>query len=512
MGYTRVDAGTRFGIINEAITKLPTGAVATAHGSSSTHPGQVRTRTAWFPWSRLETDEDMHRSNQELRSAKWLRVVALLALSLAMSASSVAAQGMQRRSRRYAPGRIIVKLKQGQDTLARVAGASLGPQSKQMQRLGLALVQAREGSEQAVLEELRRDPQVEYAELDYIAFAQETPNDPLWNQQWALHRIGAPAAWSISHSHGTIVAVIDTGANLQHPELQSSLWRNPGEIAGNGKDDDGNGKVDDIHGWHFYHRPVGQFYEAAEDNVLHDDNGHGSHVAGIVAAQTSNAVGIAGVSWGARLMIVKVLDELGEGWYSDITQGIIYAADNGAKIINLSLGGVEFAQSLQDAVNYANNKGALVVAATGNDGGKVLYPAACDQVMAVAATGTMDQRMEWSNYGPQVDIAAPGESIVSTWRTGAEYRSMSGTSMATPHVSGAAALLWSWRPDYTRTQVQQRIESQADDVNAATHPGKDVYLGWGRLNLYRVLANLPPLSVDRPYRALLPAVRKQARP
>lgn len=380
-----------------------------------------------------------------------------------------------------------------------------------MERIGLAVIEVATGEEQAVLEELSHDPRVEYAELDYRASAQETPNDPLWNQQWGLQRIGAPAAWNISHSHGIVVAIVDSGTNLQHADLQQSLWRNPGETPGNGKDDDGNGKVDDVNGWHFYHRPVGQYFVAAEDANVQDDNGHGSHVSGIVAAQTSNAVGVAGLSWGARLMIVKVLDNLGEGWYSDIIEGIIYAADNGARVINLSLGGTELAQAMQDAVNYANSKGALVVAATGNDGGKVLYPAACDRVLAVAATGTQDQRLSWSNYGPQVDIAAPGEAIVSTWQTGNEYRTLSGTSMATPHVSGAAALLWSHRPDYTPAQVEQRLESQADDVNAASNPGKDAYIGWGRLNIHRVLQNLPPLSSEQPYRVLLPSVQKQAR-
>jgi subtilisin family serine protease len=187
-----------------------------------------------------------------------------------------------------------------------------------------------------------------------------------------------------------------------------------------------------------------------------------------------------------------VLDEYGDGYYYDIALGIVYAADNGAQVINLSLGGESPSQLLQDAVNYAYSKGALVVAAAGNNGGAVFYPAACDNAIAVAATDGNDQRLSFSNQGPEVDIAAPGDNIISTWPPPYLYYYKRGTSMATPHVSAAAALLWSWRPDWSNQQVQERLQAQADDVNSALYPGHDPYLGWGRLNLYRVLADLPP--------------------
>jgi subtilisin family serine protease len=189
-------------------------------------------------------------------------------------------------------------------------------------------------------------------------------------------------------------------------------------------------------------------------------------------------------------MTVKVLDQDGDGYYSDVAAGIVYATDNGARVINLSFGGDAPSQLLQDAADYAYHKGVLLVAAAGNDGGSVKFPAACENVVAVAATDQDD--LPATFLGPQVDIAAPGKDIISTWLPPYQYMSKQGTSMATPHVSGAAALLWSWRPDYTNAQIQQRLESQADDVNAAEYPGRDSYLGWGRLNLYRALGGLPP--------------------
>jgi len=345
---------------------------------------------------------------------------------------------------------------------------------------------------------LRRDPTVEYCELNYRASALDEPDDALWSQQWALHRIQASAAWDVARCEGTVVAILDTGVFQDHPDLSNVLWTNVGEIPGNGIDDDENDKIDDVHGWHFYQNCTNDNCQPYENHLIEDENGHGTHVTGIAAAQTNNGLGIAGVSRGGQAMIVKVLDRYGDGYYSDIAAGIRYAADNGAQVINLSLGGDQPSRVLQDAVDYAYNKGVLVVAATGNDGGAVLYPAACDRVMAVAATDEQDQRPAFSNYGPQVDIAAPGQNIISTWRPPYYYFQRRGTSMAAPHVAGAAALLRSWRPDYTNDQTQERLQSCSDDVNASTLPGHDSFLGWGRLNLACVFADLPPGPTPTP--------------
>ena len=400
----------------------------------------------------------------------------------------------------YAPGQVVVKYRditEGQRLLSDTArwGTRIGGQ---IPPLDAVLLQVPAGSESAVIAQLELDPLVEYAELNYKAHALEEPNDPQRPQQWALSRVSAPQAWDIAHCQGTVVAVLDTGVFLEHPDLRSILWTNPGEVPGNGIDDDGNSKIDDIYGWHFYQDCDTDTCQPLEDSVIDDDHGHGTHIAGIAAADTDNGIGIAGISWGARAMVVKVLDEEGEGYYYDIAQGMQYAADHGAQVINLSLGGEPSSQLLQDAADYAHQRGVLLVAAAGNDGGQVLYPARYDTVMAVAATDNEDQRVRFSNHGAEVDIAAPGVGILSTWPWLDGYHSKRGTSMAAAHVSGAAALLWSWLPVLTNEQVQRRLESHADDVNEETYPGRDHYLGWGRLNVYRAIAGLPPGPIATP--------------
>jgi subtilisin family serine protease len=347
-------------------------------------------------------------------------------------------------------------------------------------------------------EVMRRDPSIEYAEPDYLASGAIIPSDPRWNNQWAPAKIGAPAAWEITTgSTEVIIAVLDTGIDLDHPDLAAKIWTNPGEVPANGLDDDQNGKVDDVHGWHFYHYCYNSDCPPFEDNNPQDDNGHGTHVAGIAAAETDNGVGIAGISWGAQLMPVKVLDEYGEGWYSDVIAGIVYATDNGADIINLSLGGEASSQAMQEAVDYSHARGVLLIAATGNNSGPVLYPAACNHVLGVGATDVEDRRWRFSNYGPEIDVVAPGDEIYSTWPWRDGYFYQSGTSVATPHVAGLAALIWSVRPDLANDQVAQVITQTACDLG---EPGWDEFYGWGRIDAYQAL-----LSVTR-FKLYLPSV------
>jgi thermitase len=362
------------------------------------------------------------------------------------------------------------------------------------------------GLECTMLKTLRRDPRVAFAELDYAVRATETrflgetrfliPNDPDGGQQWGPARISAPIAWWVATgAPDVVIAMLDSGIQPDHEDLADRLWANPGEVPDNGVDGDGNGKVDDFQGWHFYHVWNGQAFVPGEDNQVADDYGHGTHVAGIAGAAFNNNVGVAGMAGGSRLMAVKVLDEQGDGWYSDVVQGIIYAVDNGAQVINLSFGGTSPSQALQEAVNYAHAHGVLVVAASGNDGGPVLYPAACEHVLSVTATDQDDNRASFSNYGPEVDVAAPGVSIYSTGWPGDGradctngYCRKSGTSAATPHVAGLAALMWSARPDLTVAQVTGIITSTAADVNTGTLTGWDEFLGWGRIEAGRALS------------------------
>jgi len=279
--------------------------------------------------------------------------------------------------------------------------------------------------------------------------------------------------------------VLDSGIQLDHEDLADKVWANPGEIPANGLDDDANGKVDDVHGWHFYHIWDGSRFIPAEDATVEDGFGHGTHVAGIVAAASNNGLGIAGLSWGARVMAVKVLDNAGKGWYSDVALGIIYAADNGARIINLSVGGSPESATLCAAAEYAHRKGCLLVAAAGNTGGRVEYPAACEHVLAVAATGPTDERASFSNTGPEVDVAAPGVGIYSTWARWGGYASMSGTSMAAPHASGVAALVWSRWPALSNEALTTQITRAVVDLGS---PGWDESTGWGRIDAARAVS------------------------
>jgi subtilisin family serine protease len=450
----------------------------------------------------------MPASSRTLKPIAWLFLVAtLVALAGGMSSTAQGSEAAAQ-STDYLPGQLLVRLR-----LANAAPRLLAATSRWQTRiaghipqLGVIELQVLPGTEAQVAAQLRTNPLVQYVEFNHRIRALEQPNDQRWPEQWNMQKVGAPQAWNVAHCGGTLIAFIDTGCYLDHPDLRNVLWNNPGEIPGNGIDDDGNGKVDDIHGWHFLHQYNGSTWEPYENPIVDDHNGHGTHVVGTAAAETNNAVGVAGVSWGARAMIVKALDDQGNGYYSDVARGIVYAADNGAQVINLSLGAESQDQVLEDAVNYAYQRGALLVAAAGNDDSVVYYPAAYDHVMAVAATSSDDQRAGFSNQGPQVDIAAPGVQILSTWLQSYLYwgngspGEESGTSMAAPHVSGAAALLWSWRPDWSSDQIEQRLEHTADDVNAATLPGRDNELGWGRLNVYRALRDLTPGPTPTPTR------------
>ncbi len=340
------------------------------------------------------------------------------------------------------------------------------------------------GQEAAVAARLSLRREVAYAELDYLAASQEVPNDPNYPKQWGLTQIAAPQAWNqTTGASSLIIGVLDTGIDLGHPDLAGKVWVNAGEIPGDAVDNDRNGFIDDVHGWHF-------FGDGGPGNAdVADDNGHGTHVAGIAGAATNNGIGVAGVTWDSPVMVVKVLGSDGLGPYSDIAAGILYAVANGARIINLSLGGQPFSQTLCDAVALATAKGRLVVAAVGNQGDQVLYPAMCPGALAVAATDASDKHAAFSNRGARVDLAAPGVDIWSTfYRPGlSTYAALDGTSAAAPFVAGAAALVWSRWPGLTAEAVKAQLLATVAD---AGRPGKDDETGWGRLDAGSAVADL----------------------
>jgi subtilisin family serine protease len=401
----------------------------------------------------------------------------------------------------YRPGAVLVRFQPDVSPyrIAALFSAQGWRAERVMEPIGVYSLRVPAGREMAAIEALRGTPEVVYAELDYQAQAAEAvfPNDPDWAEQWSLRKMGVTSAWEVvTGTPDIVIAVLDTGVHLAHEDLNGQIWTNPDEIPGNRLDDDGNGKIDDVYGWHFFHRWTGSGFIPDEDADVWDDNGHGTHVSGIAAAATNNGIGVAGIAWQARLMPVKVLDMYGTGWYSDIAAGIIYAVDNGARIVNLSLGGEGASATLCAAVEYAYNRNALVVAAAGNTGGAVVYPAACAHALAVAATDEADARASFSNHGPELDVAAPGVDIYSTWCRqdvylgtcmGSYYFTKSGTSMATPHVSGLAALVWSHWPEWTNEQVARHIQQTAVDLGEL---GWDEWYGWGRVDALIALALL----------------------
>jgi len=390
----------------------------------------------------------------------------------------------------FKAGEIIVKFREGvsQTSVRSLLLAEKIDILRETDKLGITLLSVPEGQELKKIEELKRNPRVEYAEPNYIVqvanpIATEPhysplpmavwPDDPYFSSQWNLAKIEAPAAWDITTGGDKVViAVIGTGVSLDHPELQDKIWTNRGETPDNDIDDDGNGFVDDVHGWDFVNW----------HGEPQDDYGHGTFVAGVAAAETNNGILIAGVSWGAEIMPAKVLDQGGGGSIDDVNGGILYAADNGAKIINLgfTLTGSAYSNAVQNVVNYAHSKGALVVAAAGDSpDDSYQYPAVLDHVISVAATDRYDERWSDSTHNDKVDVAAPGAHVLS-FVPGEYYPlSWSSTGLAAANVSGLAALIWSVNPHLTNDQVEDIIESTAVDLG---EDGWDEYFGWGRID------------------------------
>ncbi|NOX61833.1 MAG: S8 family serine peptidase [Chloroflexi bacterium] len=350
------------------------------------------------------------------------------------------------------------------------------------------------GQEKDWVEKLRSTSAVRWAEPNYYVEALAAPNDPLWPDQWWQQTIATLSAWDIAWgAKEVVVAVVDTGVDLNHPDL-GPLWFNEDEIPDNRVDDDANGKVDDMVGWHWYFDENGNPREdndvqiPIEWNPFPNPKGfHGMHVAGIVNATVDNGVGVAGVARGPRLMVLRVLNEYGTGTMLDVASAIHYAVDNGARVINLSLGATENAQVVQDAVAYATERNVMVVAAAGNGGSAVYYPAALPNVLAVGGTTEDDELYERSSRGPEIDLVAPATHILSTWAASVRggYFEMNGTSMAAPQAAAAAALLFSLRPEATVEQVRDWLQQAALDLG---EPGWDALYGWGRLRVDRALA------------------------
>lgn len=337
-------------------------------------------------------------------------------------------------------------------------------------------------------------PPVLAVDTDDIAHLSLMPNDSFFSQQHALDDPGntdidAPEAWDITmDASGVTVGIIDTGIDYTHPDLAANIWTNPKEIAGNGVDDDGNGLVDDIHGYDFYN----------DDADPMDDHQHGTHCAGIVGAVGNNGMGVAGVIWSTRLMALKTFSPSGYGPASAIAEAIHYAAGGGASVISNSWVSSSASGALRQAIAAVAGQGVIFVAASGNEGADIDqeggWPAAFDEenILSVTATDENDALASFANYGSTaVDLAAPGTGIYSTF-PGNQYGSLSGTSMAAPHVAGACAMLLAKQPSLSISQVKSQILGTVDRLPSLT----GVTLSGGRLNLRRMLRGLdatPPV-------------------
>ena len=372
--------------------------------------------------------------------------------------------------------------------------------------------------------EYQKNPDVLYAEPNYIySMSAVTPSDPSYGIQWGLHNTGqiigsstgtvdadidAPEAWDLSTGSDTVVvAVIDTGVDYTHSDLAANIWTNADEIDGDGIDNDGNGYIDDVQGWDFYNNDADPMDENAYWDSFYStyrETYHGTHCAGIIGAVGNNGVGISGVNWNVKIMPLRFLNESGSGYTSDAIDAINYASANGAHVISNSWGGTYNSQALKDAIDSSS---AVVVCAAGNNYGlnidsTPIYPAAysSSNIIAVAATDNQDNLAGFSNYGPiSVDIAAPGVNIYSTKR-GSGYQYLSGTSMATPFVSGVAALVKSVNSGLTNLQIRSAILNNVDTKSSLS--GKVVTDG--RLNAYKAVnsvihdATLPTLAITSP--------------
>lgn len=335
---------------------------------------------------------------------------------------------------------------------------------------------------------MKKNPLVEYAEPDYTARIAVTPNDPDFHIQYALSNTGqmignvpgspqgkenadihAPPAWEeTTGSENVVIGIIDTGIDFDHPELQN-------KYLSRGKD------------------------FVNDDDDATDDNGHGTHVASIAAADTNNSIGMAGVAWNSKILPAKAIASNGVGFYSWIIEAIIWLADNGADVINFSIGGDAPSQALEEALKYAYEKDVVLTAAAGNDSPTVLYPAAYDNFcIAVSATDYADSSPGWIATGPEVDVAAPGVRIygcVPLWFPEQVWGDFEldpygygyGTSAAVPHVAGLAALIKSLKPFLKPREIMNIIRYSSDDVNANLFPGVDEFMGYGRINMEKAL-------------------------
>ena len=337
---------------------------------------------------------------------------------------------------------------------------------------------------------LTREIGVAYAEPNYVIRVFRHPNDPYYSSQYHHAQIASPEAWDITTGSASVVVCdIDSGADLDHVDLAGNLWTNPGEIPGNGIDDDGNGYIDDIVGWDFHEGD-----NDPSDVAGFMNPGHDTHTAGLIGAVGNNGVGLTGVSWDVSIMIVRFINEIGMGTVFNAAKSINYSVYNGARVINASWGGFPDTETLRNSMEYAADNEVLLAIACGNgsmfgvgqdNDAKPMFPASFPHlnVISIAATDQADTRTTFSNYGrASVDLAAPGQAVLSTLPNDT-YKVFSGTSMSSPIVAGAAALLLSQTPSMTAVELRHYLLGSVDRITSM----QGISTAQGRLNIYRAL-------------------------
>lgn len=426
--------------------------------------------------------------------------------------------------------------------ISRLGGGGMSVDSKSVLKGVFVFEMSRAADADAAVTKLNGMDNVAYAEIDQLAEFYDAPDDPYYQYLWNLNNTGQDHYYVIRHlgsyndtlsmtsgSPGAdidalrvyedppieaktpIAAIIDSGVDLDHPDLIDNIWINPDELAGDGIDNDHNGFVDDINGWNF-----GDLLFGTGNNDPTDEDGHGTHIAGTIAATADNGIGIAGIMPSCRIMAVKI-DPLPLA--SSISQAVVYAADNGADVINMSFGMSYPSSLMEEALAYAHEKGVVLCAASGNSGSEEYnYPAISEYTIAVGATNDLDRVTSFSTYGPHLDISAPGEAILSLRANGTDmygsdypqepgvhivddiYYVSSGTSMACPHIVGVAAYLKAVSPGISSEKAKEIITGAADDIvdpfgSGWDLPGRDMYSGYGRVSLSKSISAAPDLQI-----------------
>ena len=383
-------------------------------------------------------------------------------IPIAVSLQKDSSGSSKHRPVEYRPDELLVRFRPDlePEQIEAINGLNGATAIKRIPAINMYQLKLPDGSDLPAVQKTYQDsPLVEKVEPNIVLrLPQVTPDDKYFGDQWGLQKVMVPEAWTITTgSPSVIVAILDTGVDANHPDLVHRI----------------------VDGYDIVHQQAG---------IPEDDQGHGTQMAGIIASEGQNGIGMSGVNWNGMVMPVKVLDGNGTGTAADVAEGLIYAADHGVQVVNMSFGGYGYSEMLNDAIQYAHQRNVVLVAGAGNDNTDVpAYPAAYPNVLAVTATGPQDEKWPAANFGSHVAVAAPGVSILTTAVNGG-YLYGTGTSHAAAMVSGVAALLKAKDTRYINVEIDKLLQTSADDLGAK---GRDSTFGAGRANAYRALTSSP---------------------